>query len=281
LFLNSIGFGYCDDVSAVFGSLAKSAGYSARGWSLDGHVVAEIQDDVRWEMYDPDLAVYYNDRADEVAGVEQLSADPSLITSPVAAVSSWSWPYSQPVADLYASTSDNTLIPDDEFFVEANPAGPLELPPRGRITYPGSWTPGPISVYGGTPPASAQLRLDLPAGFTGTVDWPLVAWDVQGSGRVQIGGVEYAAGSAELLAALHSVISLPYLATPPRSVQVIEATGSLAIIFLANPLRFSLAPRTNVSLRSVDAWALDVQLAQEPPDSWVDYDDTSALVRPR
>jgi hypothetical protein len=166
-------------------------------------------------------------------------------------------------------------------FVDANPAGRLELPPQGRITYPGRWDPGPNSTYGGPPKASAQLRLELPAGFTGTVDWPLVLWDVQGSGRVQVGGVEYAAGSSELFAALHAVMWLPYFATPPRSVQVIEATSSLAIIFLANPLRFSLAPRTSVAVRSLDAWALDVQLAPAPPDAWVDYDDTSALARPR
>jgi hypothetical protein len=85
-----------------------------------------------------------------------------------------------------------------------------------------------VTIYGTAPSATSQLLLELPAGFAGTIDWPLVPWDVQGSGRVRVAGVEYAAGSAELTKALQGVGGLAWNATLPRSVEVIEATGPLA-----------------------------------------------------
>jgi hypothetical protein len=280
VFLNSVGFGFCDDVTAVFATLARRAGYSARGWELWGHVVPEVQVGGRWAMYDPDLAVYYRDRDGQVASVSELMLDPSLITAPVAPVSGWSIPYSEAVADIYATMQDNGLI-WDSFFVDVQEATPTRLPPQARLVYPGRWAKDPVTIYGTTPTVTSQLRLELPAGFGGTVDWPLVPWDVQGSGRVRIAGVEYAAGSPEVSAALQGVVSLPYESTLPRAVDVIEATGSLAIVYLVNPVRFSLRAETTVALRSVDAWALDVQLADESEESQVTSSDTAALQRPR
>jgi hypothetical protein len=280
LFLNSVGFGYCDDLTAVFATMAKKAGYAARGWDLRGHVVPEVWIDGRWAMYDPDLAVYYQDTDGHVANVGELSDDPSPIVSPIAPVSSWSWPYSQEVADIYATTANNVLVQPDAF-VDAHDAERLRLTPQATITYPGRWTPSPTTIYGTTSSAMPQLRLQLPAGFNGTVDWPLVPWDVQGEGLVRVGDVTYDAGSSELTAALQSVVSLPLGASLPRSIEVVEATGSLAVIYLLNPLRFSLQAKTSVTVRSLDAWALDVQLAAVPEDDWVGYNDTSALVRPR
>jgi hypothetical protein len=76
------------------------------------------------------------------AGVEQLAGDPFLITVPVDPVSRWSWPYSQTVADIYASTVNNGVI-TDPFIVGAQDAIRLQLSPGGRLTYPGRWAAPP------------------------------------------------------------------------------------------------------------------------------------------
>jgi Big-like domain-containing protein/putative type II/III system pilus formation protein/transglutaminase superfamily protein len=47
LFLNSVGFGYCEDVTAVLASLARRAGYTARAWALNGYIVPEVRLDGR------------------------------------------------------------------------------------------------------------------------------------------------------------------------------------------------------------------------------------------
>jgi hypothetical protein len=75
--LNSLSFGLCSHAAAVFTEVARAAGYEARIWGLSGHVVPEIRVDGRWQMYDPDLAIYYLTRDGRVAGVEELANDPS------------------------------------------------------------------------------------------------------------------------------------------------------------------------------------------------------------
>src|SRR5205809_1211277 len=59
LYFNSAGFGFCDDSAAAFYQLMTAMGYAARVWGLSGHVVAEALVNNRWEMWDPDLEVYY------------------------------------------------------------------------------------------------------------------------------------------------------------------------------------------------------------------------------
>jgi hypothetical protein len=142
--VNSLGWGLCNHVSAAYVRIARAAGYEARIWGLTGHVVPEIKVDNDWQMFDPDLAVYYFDRNQKLAGVTQLTEDPGLIAAPVNAVfaaSDYNWPYSSAVAEIYGSTDDNYIA--DDVFIPESPARyqPLVLPPGARFTYPGRWTP--------------------------------------------------------------------------------------------------------------------------------------------
>ncbi len=45
--LNSLGFGFCGHLAAVYVEVARAAGYDARIWGLYGHVVPEIFADNR------------------------------------------------------------------------------------------------------------------------------------------------------------------------------------------------------------------------------------------
>jgi hypothetical protein len=127
---------------------------------------------------------------------------------------------------------------------------------------------------------TAQLRLDLPAGFSGLVDWPLVPWDVRGSGRVRIAGVEYQAGTSELTALLQAVTA-PRDAAQGRPVEIVEASGPLAIVYLLNPMRFSMTPTTEVAVRSLDAWALELAEVSQDATAQVEYWDVTAVERAR
>ena len=99
----------------------------------------------------------------------------------------------------------------------------------------------------------AQLALVIPSGYTGKVNWPMVLWDVQGSGSVLIGGAVYAAGSTSVATALQG--GKP----PPNGVEITEAIGPITLVYLANPVRLGLTPQTEVGLTSLTAWALDVR----------------------
>ena len=82
-FMNSMGFGLCDDSAFVAASIWRAMGYESRVWGLAGHVVPEIKINNRWELYDPDLEVIYYKKNGQVAGVEDLEKNPDLIKNPV------------------------------------------------------------------------------------------------------------------------------------------------------------------------------------------------------
>ena len=278
LFLNSVGFGYCDDVAAVYATLARAAGSRcARLGSCRDMSCPRSQIGGRWVAYDPDLAVYYHRGDGAVAGVEDLGQDPSLVTSPISRVSAWDWPFSSTVAAIFASTSDNRII-GPSFFVSPRNVADNHLPPGARLTYPGRWAALPSTLYETTLSTTAQLKLDVPAGFAGVVDWPLVPWDVQGAGRLRVNGVEYQAGSSELTAALQD---LRPARAPSTGIEILEATSPVSIVYLLNPVRFSLATSTVVSLRSLDAWALDLSLVPLANGDRVGHDSLDSVARPR
>lgn len=278
LLVNSIGFGFCDDVASAYVSLARQADYPARAWGLSGHVVPEVQVGGSWSLYDPDLSVYYEDDAGHVVGAAELFVNPALITAPrnplTPSYGSWTG-YSGQVADVYSTVGDNHEW--WEFtFVPPRATGDLTLPAGATVTYPGRWT-DPPSVYDGLPSPSvyAELRMDVPANFAGTVDWPLVLWAVEGPGRVSVGTRVYDAGSAELTAALRQRTA------PLGGVEILQANGPLTLIWLLNPMRFNLGSSPELSLRSLNAWALSVDLVPLDENARLLFTSTDGVAKAR
>ena len=253
--VNSTGFGECGQYSSAFTEVIQQQGLVGRIRGLVGHVVPEVQDAAGWHMYDPDLGVYYNLPDGTVASVDQLSADLSLIldpVNPVLPISSQPEAYSNLIAGIYGDGQhyDGT----DAFLYQGPALSPsVQLPPGASFTYPGNWT-GPVVGYdvsNGLVPYPAafasEAKLDLPAGWSGTLTLPLVLWDVQGTGSVAINGTTYAAGSPALTAALQQYDS-GSLAT---SINVLSSS-SLSLIFLINPTRFAMVPTLNISARGIN-----------------------------
>ena len=183
LFLNSAGFGYCGDSASVFYFLVTGMGYSARVWELSGHIVPEVFVNNRWEMWDPDLEVYYENREGSIAGVEELAADPDLITNPTNPIlhpndlSRPASPYGQYVADIYSSTGDNAISHGPQSLVDPTSIidSPmiLEIPPGATLEFPDVYESPLDATLLTNVPSYANARLVIPAGFSGTVPMPL------------------------------------------------------------------------------------------------------------
>ena len=254
--LNSFGFGLCSNVASAVVQIAQAAGFEARARSLNGHVVPEIRMAGAWQMYDPDLSIYYYKAGGSVAGVDDLIANPALITSPINPIFSPGMNdvvYSQTIADIYAST-------DYFFALDYLPTYSLlnsriTLPAGGRLIYPGAWSAPPVAYddyFTVAYPVEQfrQARLELPAGYVGSIPMPWVLADVQGTGRVRIAGVEFDAGSTPLR---------DYLASFSAAATTIEVTDNpsgLAVIMLINPLWFDMQEDNTVALTGKDVWAV-------------------------
>ena len=252
ILVNSIGWGLCSHVSGAYVSIAREAGLQSRVWALSEHVVPEVFVNGRWHMYDPDLAVCYLGRDGEVAGVEDLVADPALISAPVNPI----YPsrvntqmYSRTVADIYGTAAGNWIADATVVSTSASPSGLVELPARSTLTYPGVWTEQPTG-YDGTVAYPVtyfkQARLELPGGWTGTVNLPWVPWKNRGQGSVSIGGVAYDAGSQGAGDALRS-------ATSPVADIGVSSYTEMSIIFFVNAVQYAmqLQNKINVSWKDV------------------------------
>jgi hypothetical protein len=222
-----------------------------------------------WEMYDPDLSVYYYKRDGTVAGVDDLVADPTLITSPTSPIftpGANDWRYSDAATAIYSSAVGYqilTYLPTDSYL-----GNRITLPAGGRLIYPGVWTPAPTAYDDYYTPYEVeqfrQARLELPAGFTGLLPVPWVPWDVQGSGTLRIFGQNFAAGSDELRA---------FLINPGNAVTEIEVVNNLsglALIMMINPLWYDMATTnelefTGINLVSIDAETYPLDPANRPP----------------
>ena len=277
----SFGWGFCSHVAAVYVRIARAAGYEARVWGLNGHVVPEISVDGAWRMYDPDLAVYYHRRDGEIAGVEDLVADPLLIRSPVDPLFNPGlndWAYSATVADIYGSAGDN-VVADDWFLSHEEFRGSaIVLPAGARLVYPGHWTPAPIGYDGADAypiEAFRQARMELPAGFLGALSPPWVLWDVQGTGRVEVMGRTFDTGSAELAA---------FLQAPGASVTSVNVVGNeagLALVFMVNALWYRVESDNELELTGKDVWGLRVHVTRLAPEHRLSVPPAESLMKPR
>ncbi|MFO1219688.1 MAG: hypothetical protein U1E89_15075 [Burkholderiaceae bacterium] len=270
IFLNSVGFGYCDDVASVYADLARTAGYEARVWGLQGHVVPELRVDGRWEMYDPDLEVYYLNAAGLPAGVDELASNPKLILEPLVgrAVPTWASElrgltpelaagqgcYQPWVADIYTSVGDNSVEPWYDDIPYAQPAGvPLQLPPGASATIGRLGTPWLRTMYDTSISAQGALRLTLPAGTTARLTLPLVPLRMTGSGTVALDDLTAAVGSRD------SSARLADFSSPVIAIEVQRATSQIEIEYLLNDARFGLDALRDVQLGSVPGGSVSVQ----------------------
>ena len=175
LFFNSLGFGLCDNVASIYYQIMAKLGYQARVWGLDGHVVPEVLINNRWEMWDPDLEVYYYNEQGLVAGVDDLAANPLLITDPISPVlASGSFPYSSSVAEIYTTIDNNQTSAGYTVNPVTNYNFKIDIPPGGNFEFPDIYD-SPLKTTGGqTETEYANARLIVPRGWSGTVGIPLV-----------------------------------------------------------------------------------------------------------
>jgi hypothetical protein len=277
--LNSLGWGFCGNIAGAYVVIAQAAGYEARVWGLNGHVVPEIKFNGQWQMYDPDLAVYYKTADGRVAGVEELAASPSLITAPIDPIFAGSWyqfPYSQTIADFYSTAYNN--FDGVDTFLPANdtPSARIVLPPAATLTYPGHWTDVPLG-YDGTIPyeiqAYRQALIELPTGWTGEVRLPWMAWEIAGDGLVGIDDEVFTVGSPELTTRLRDTEA------PVTSMQI-YSSGEIRIVLFVNAIRFDIHARTIVAIRGLDVWGIDVSATKLDQDVSAGSSIESWLLKP-
>jgi hypothetical protein len=194
--LNSAGFGLCDDLAKVLCTIWTAQGYKARVWGLEGHVVPEVFDAGKWQMYDPSFAVYYLNPNGKVAGVEELAAQPWLIYDPIHTLPPGNnrsfileaRRYSHDLALLYQSEENNREFEKCELNVVGRKFE-IHLPAGATMSFP-VMTPDTIRFSDAfrTHTLKSFVQYTLPKGWTGAIHLPFVLCHVRGKGLVVLEG---------------------------------------------------------------------------------------------
>ena len=207
MYLNSIGFGFCGDMATALTFLWREMGYDARVWRLKGHTVSEVFADGRWQMYDADLRVYFLNPAHQVAGVEELAANPSYILRPTNAIQKPDGVtfdvYSQRMADVYSTTHNNVICyecyPEE---VDVDRHLQFTLPPGATLSLGDNYSDRELPLFQGRQKAwdFGELKLTIPAGYSGTIDLSLALFDIRGddNDQIRIGDHAFSVGSDDL-----------------------------------------------------------------------------------
>ena len=272
LYLNSIGFGYCDNVAAVYYALATRFGYEARVWGLwgpnwvTGHVVPEVLINDHWEMYDPDMEVYYWNEKGQVAGVEELGDNPQLITNPInpfpvthfspttltSDVPKIPYAYSQIVADIYSSIYNRNI---ESFYYQQVDVPkydyPFSLPPKAYLEFPVKVDRKLKSSSGTDVPSYNLMRLVLPKGWSGSVKLPFVFLAINGSGSISLNNAVYNLDSPDIG---NQLIIDGYI----YQASINDSLTNIEILFLVNKTRFDLDNISSFEIKSNDSNMLTV-----------------------
>ena len=194
LFFNSAGFGLCDDLAQVLYHFWTAMGYEARIWGLNGHVVPEVFAEGKWQLLDPDFRTYYLNDSGEIASIEEIAYDPTLISNPRSMLESYlPSAYSEGVASLYASTEDNDFC-SSTGESDTQCARPYRVNVRDFFTLPGQSTlelPHEAEDYLTFDPEVSPIPefkvaiLKIAPGVSGRINVPLIPVKAKGTGRVR------------------------------------------------------------------------------------------------
>jgi hypothetical protein len=213
------------------------------------------------------VAVYYKKRDGSIAGVADLVEDSSLISDPFEPIfgdfSAFNYvnPYSPLVADIYATAEDNftgnTFISPLEY-----PENRIDLPPGGKLTYPGRWSGEVTGVDGDVPYVVRDYRqalIEVPDTWSGRVTLPWMLWEILGSGTVIVDGIAFEVGSEALISRIQETTG------PIAEIEIVNGRDLRLAMFI-NATQFHFEPSVELSLTGHAVGGLEVRTAELTPE---------------
>ena len=259
ILLNSIGYGMCDDRASVLAFLWKKLGMQTRVWTLNGHVVPEVQVDGKWHMYDPTYEVYYLNAGNTVASVAEISEKPELVLKghhsglSAKGFTALLNRYSGKTADCYATINDNhvsaaysnQLRPYDLMF---------KLPPGAVLDYPSWCETVPAPEQNTNSLNSAYCSISIPPGWRGRMDIPLVIHRITGNGKVEVADQHFDIGSEQFNDLVGDRDLFIY------RLLFEEVVDTVKITYLINPLFARLENDNKIQIKGWNTAGLEIEL---------------------
>jgi hypothetical protein len=236
LYLNSVGYGYCDDVAFVLETIWRWQGFESRVWGLEGHVVPEVKVEDRWLMFDPDFGVYYHTAEGQIASVEQLSRNPELILDPVDPIYRDSrTAYSELLVQLYSTVENNRIA---ELGIMTAQQQIFTLPKGASLKFPVKRDDRAFLRDGETTrsPIYYLAQLTIPAVEVDTsLELPLFLVGASGIGEIELQGRKFHLGSSELHEWFARFAREDSYAEPTTSIKILAGANDVVIDMSLSP----------------------------------------------
>ena len=277
VFINSAGWGICDDKAEVLAKIWLAMGYKSRIWQLDGHVVPEIYVNTHWEMWYPHFQVFYKNPDQKIMGVEDLFQNNSIITSinydHRIKLSIWTLKmgFSKKTARLYTHSDTKISYEPVQDTITYNYSEFL-LPKNGTLVFP-VYKPYPLkkTSYGAESEQKnyAQLMLNIEKGWTGKISYPLIFHALTSdSAEVLIDGHKHLLSKAN-----NTVVPNVFSAQSP--IKIIHNDKGINLFFLINPRLFTQNNnfkhiRNTLKSEDVNIYTVSLSLKETPNMLYLD-----------
>ena len=255
LFINSAGWGLCDDKAIVLAQIWKNMGYTSRVCYLKGHVVPEIFINGHWEMWDPTFHVFYSDSNKNVLGVEDILTKQHHISSlhkdEKLELTLWSklMGFSKSTKELYKYSKTSSCSESQNHTLR--PIEQLLLPAQSRLIFPvKGYPPLKTTSYGKTHYQKKYMHmvLKIKAGWTGIIEYPLIFHAVK-SKKASIG-----IDNRLIVFEKNHTFYVKDNFEPYTTINIIDNTKGVELYFLINPRLFQ-----NISINGAIPGSLSAQ----------------------
>lgn len=262
---NSTGYGHCDDFCILMSAILKKMGYRTKITGVNNHIVLEVLNNNRWEMYDPFYFVYYINKEGKVASIEDLTKNPSLITNPVQRLKHqnlnsaerkirYLHNYSQFAADFYINATPYSYITKYYF----NDSFKIDIPTRASIEFPVE-SPEPLykNASNGKVAHPTYIKYTLPKYWTGKFNIPFLVSSIHGTGTIKI--------HEQILNLNNFIAKLDYRTTFPisKTIEVLSSSSEIVIYGLINENFFQEKNLIELNIGLSDLKQLKIQISSD------------------
>ncbi len=249
IFLNSIGFGICDDINTNLAILWKMCGYESRVWDLNSHVVAEVKINDRWECYDANFGAYHINPNNTIANIGELENNIELFSD--------SQTFDYPKHN-YANLMINTKRYISHYQTKNNYANEwynsypdfypnnFNLPPDSYLEFPGVYNDSIKTQFNIQKNTTSNARLVILKSWTGKVYQPLQLANIKGKGIIKIDNISFELGAKELSNFLRKNDRII------TSFEIIESNSEIIAIYFVNPIVFKVLNNNKLMLAGND-----------------------------
>lgn len=239
IFINSIGFGWCDDRASVLAALWKAMGYQSQIWSLQGHVVPEVNDGSGWQVFDPEMNCYFVNENNKVASYHDLASSAALVLYLYHPVNSVKYlfeednfnrlsktEYEQWLRAYYTTRDDNQDVTQWHLAFQKHISDKIVLPHLSELDF----IQMPDYHFEEVLPVKNLIKITLFPGAKGILYLPLVPVGCSGN-------FTYAKAGKKISVA--GVSAFDYNSCPVDSFMINSVKDTSVVCFLANGVKAS------------------------------------------